>query len=172
MNKMILMGVLALSGLVFAPFDTNTLYGRTFIQTGCQYIQAYDLLSDANSYGYYIYAAGCYPFTFGGLLVNLGNTMSNVDDDFYSMLETCSDGGAGTQECASAKAAFYSSAASARGSFRSAMATYYQAAGQSAWSYGYTGGSCGTSRGNILEDVLGEVQGYHRCINGGGFITT
>ena len=169
MKNMILMGVLLLSGLAFSlDLGGGTVYGQMYRMTGCQYDQAYDLVSDAyNNYGYYVPGDGCYGFDFEGLLIDLDATMSDVDSDFISVLVACGDGGAGTQECASAKQQFYSTAASARGMFRSAMATYRQAARQAVWSYGYTDGGCGNGRGEILDDMLGEAQDFRMCMGGG-----
>ena len=167
MKNMILMGVLLLSGLAFAQFDPNTVYGRIFQMTGCQYGQAYDLVSDAyNNYAYYVPGDGCYGFDFEGLLIGLDGTMNDVANDFYGMQEACYVMGEGSQECASAKQAFYSSAASARSSFQSAKAEYANAARLAVWSYAYTGGGCGNPRGEILNDMLGEAQDFRSCIGG------
>lgn len=176
MNKYMMMGLLLAATLSFAkpPIDMGTPYGRVFLQSSCEYSMIYSLLDTAqNDYGYY--DGGCHEFDMSSEMSSIFDVFfddggSGVVNDYNALLSACR--APSSAECASAKAAFYSTAASARATFRSAKAVYQRAAALAVLSYRQTGGGCGNQRGEILEDVFGEAQNFRRCMNGGGAVIT
>jgi len=175
MNKyMMALGIFLLAGFAFAqhgPF-TNDPWGQTYKLAYCEYIAAYDLLMYAYEDDYSYYDGECYSYGF-----DLENEMEDVgaamygegglDPLYWEMLSACES--PSSQECSSARSAFYSRASSARSVFRSAKMFYMMAASNTVLASRHF--ECGNSRADVLGAYFDASMAYRMCLaDGGGII--
>ena len=173
MNKYMMMGLLLAASVSFAMprVDMGTTYGRVFMQSDCESGMVYSLLGTAQGeYGYYD-GHTCQEFDMTSERNSVydaffGDGSLGVVNAYENLLDACGRYGQSSSECASAKATFYSTAASARAAFRSAKATYQRAAALAVWSYRVTSEACGNPRSEILSDMQSASSRYRDCLLG------
>lgn len=151
------------------PIDTGMLYGKVFLNSVCTYNMMAYLLYEAQS-GYYVYdGKSCVHPDLNAqsaLVVEAlyGDGSPSLIDLYRAVTLACGED-ARSQECSDAKYAFYLGAHSSRSIFSGAKAAYMQAAGQAllAARKPY---DCGTTRGDITEDMQAAYILFHECMLG------
>ena len=169
MKKLMLMGLLVMLGLSFAPQmpPESGPDWSMLAQTSCQGAIATYQAYDVGYFPYQMYNGQCatpgMPYRYLTLCEQVCS-QTGIGWYYYMAWRTCEEEGQASPECINAKMQFYSRASAARGMFSATRTAYLSAARQAIFAYSRNYCTSYNWPGVVSQSLSGWAYEYRACL--------